>query len=314
MANLITDPMGQQMAGQAAPPTPAPGGLAQAATDQQQNAPIPQDQAAGSAQDPRAVGSVQNRQQAQSQANDDDPTAKVPATPAEQAQYTQLVNRYVLMISDMRPSPSGQSPLELALRMMNNPKLPLPAAIGYATAQLIFILHHGAKVQKFSYDPDVMFHAADECVASTYLLGLARGLFKGMPPFKGLGEGDNGYPFETAEINVIGHAKLYAVQRFGAMMQAAGEITVDERQQAVDFWNQQIQREIKSGAVDESVIEQMQKGPDTLLQSAQSKGLNEQGQQPPPSQGIAPAQSPANQPPPSQPPQPPQGAPAPGGQ
>jgi hypothetical protein len=309
MANLITDPMGQQMAGQATPAPP--GGLAQAATDQQQNAPIPQDQAAGSEHDPRAVGSVQDRQQAQSQENDDDPTARIPATPAEQAQFTQLTNRYVLMISDMRPSPSGQSPLELALRMMNKPTLPLPAAIGYATAQLIFILHHGAKVQNFSYDPDVMFHAADVCVASTYLLGLSRGLFKGMPPFKGLGDDDNGYPFETAEINVIGHAKLYAVQRFGAMMQETGEITVDERQQAVDFWNHQIQREIKSGSVDESVIEQMQKGPDTILQSAQSKGLNEQDQQPPASQGVAPAQPPA-QAAPSQPPQ--QGAPAPGGQ
>lgn len=303
------------MVGQASSPSPTPQqGLAQAATDQQQNAPVPQDQAAGSEQDPRAVGTVQQRQQAQMKANDNDPTTPVAATPMEQAQYTQLVNRFVLMISDPRPSPSGHSPCEQAIQMMNNPSVPLPQAIGFATAQQIFILHHGAKVQGHSYEPDVMFHAADECVASMYLLGLARGLFKGMPPYKPQPAGQP-YPFEPAEVNVIGHAKLYTVQKFGAMLQQNGEIQLTERKQAVDFWQQQIQREIKSGEVDQSLIEKMQNdGQDKLAQTAQDNGLNSTNQQPDPSGGIAPSQPPQQAGPPPPPPQPQAAPQAPGGQ
>jgi hypothetical protein len=284
MADLITQPMGQAMAGQA---QAGSDNLAQQATQAQQSQPVPQDQAAGSDTDPRPVGTQQDAQNAQLAQNGDSPMNRVPATPEEQAQYTQLVTRFVLMISDMRPGPNGKSPVDLALDQMNNPKLSVAQAVGYTTAQIIFILHNGAKSQKVQYDPDVLFHGADECIVATYLLGLARGIFKGMPPFKGLGDNQESYPFDPKEITVIAHAKLYAVQKFGKLMQRSGQISETEKQQAIDFWHQQVTREIKNHEVDDTVMEQLGKTPGLTQQLDQQNQPAQVQPQPTPQQPPA---------------------------
>lgn len=290
MVNLITQPMGQAMAGQAQGGA-QPSNLAQQATQAQQSQPMPQDQAAGSDSDPRPVGTQQDAQNAKLAQNGDSPMNRVPATPEEQAQYTQLVTRFVLMISDMRPGPTGKSPVDLALEQLNNPKLSVAQAVGYTTAQIIFILHNGAKAQKVQYDPDVLFHGADECIVATYLLGLARGIFKGMPPFKGLSDNQDSYPFEQSEVTVIAHAKLYAVQRFGKLMEQNGQISPNEKQQAIDFWHQQVTREIKNHEVDDTVMKQLGKTP----------GLTQQMERQ--NQPAQPESQPAPQQPPAAPPQ-----------
>lgn len=306
MADLITAPMGQMMAGQDQPADPAqaapqPNNLAQQATQQQQNAPASPDQSSGSDSNPKPVGTQQDAQNAQNASNGNSPMNRVPATPQEQAEYNQLVSRYVLMISDMRPSPGhGKSPLDSCLQQMNNPKQTVAMAVGYTTAQEMFILHNGAKQQKFQYSPDVMFHAADECIVATYLLGQARGIFKGTPPYQGLKEDATSYPFTKEEINIIGHAKLFATQKFGALMQSHGQISTTERQQAMDFWHQQIVREIKSGEVDPSIIKKM----------SQIKGIAQAANNPSAPQ-VVPEPPPA---PPPAPPAPPPPAPLPAGQ
>lgn len=271
-------------------------------TQAQQSEPVPQDQAAGSDADPRAVGTVGQAQQAAQDSGPDagDPTDPTVATPTEQAQYTQLVTRFILAIHDMRPAPTGKSPTDTVIEQLNNPSVPLAKAIGDTTAQVMFILQQNAKHQKFSYDPDVMFHAADECIPAVYLLGNAAGLFKGVPPFRGLKQGDD-YDFTVGEAKIIARAKLYAVQKFGQLMQAHGELGPKDRQQQMDFWHQQIVREAKNNEIDPEVLQNLKKIPGVAdaVNNPQAPQVDAGSQAPapvappaPPDQGAAPAPQP----------------------
>ncbi len=294
MSSMITSPVGQQMAdtsqqgvgGQSPPGQPT----VQQATQQQQDAPADHAQA----QDGRPVGTQQDAQNAQLAKN---PNARIPATPQEQAQYIQLVTRFILMLHDMRPSGTGNpSPTEAALKQLNNPNLPIPAAVGQTTANLVFILHNMAKAHGVQYDPDVMLHAVDECVIATYLLGQAAHIFKGTPPYQGLQEGQ-AYPFTDGEQNLIGRAKFVAVQSFGKMMQQHGLISEEDRQQATQFWHTQIQHEVQNDYVDPAVIQRL------VHSGALQRGASQDSAAP-----SAPAGNPADNaapPPPPTPPAPP---------
>lgn len=252
MADLIQSPMGQQMSDAAGNPI----GQLQTASE---NQPADPSQSSGSSQDPRPIGTEDDANQQKLQ---QDPNAKVPASPRDQAEYTQLVTRFVLMIHDMRRShPGALSPTESTLKQLNNPNLTVAQAVGNTTAQLIFILHNAAKHMKVQYSPDVLFHGADECAAAVYLLGLAAGIFKGTPPFKGVPKEGQPYPFDQQDIAILGKAKIAAVQHFGKLMESQGMITDQERQQAMGFWQQQITHEVNSGKVDESVVQKMMNDP-----------------------------------------------------
>lgn len=310
MADLIPSGMGQQMAQAGTEPQqPSPddhaAALAQAQQDFQ-NAPAGQPSDSG---EQRPVGTAQDQRDAEVAK---DPSAKVQASPHEQAQYVQLVTRFILMISDNRKhSPDHPSPSEAALKQLNNPKLSVAQAVGQTTAQLIFILHNAAKSQKVQYDPDVLFHAADECIAATYLKGLARGLFHGVPDYKGIPSSGE-YPFEPAEMHMLAQAKIYAVQWFGRLMQQTGQITPAEKNEAMNFWQQQIKREVNSGQVSDQTIEKlirahmMSQGDQPPSDTSDAGQAPQQGQQqqeqaqpepqqPPPDQGggVAPQQPPA---------------------
>lgn len=302
MADLIPSGMGQDMA--------------QAGTEQQ--GPSPDDHAAALAQaqhqfdntpagqpsdngDQRPVGTAKDQRDAEISK---DPSAKVQASPQEQAQYVQLVTRFILMISDNRQhSADHPSPSDAALKQLNNPKLSVAQAVGQTTAQLIFILHNAAKSQKVQYDPDVLFHAADECIAATYLKGLARGIFHGMPEYKGIPSSGE-YPFEPAEMHMLAQAKIYAVQWFGRLMQQTGQITPAEKNEAMNFWQQQIKREVNSGQVSDQTIEKLIRAHMMSQGDQPPSDTSDQGQppqqaqpqpQPQPDQGggVAPQQPPA---------------------
>ena len=307
MADLIPSSMGQQMAQAGQEQQPSPEDHAAALSQAQQtyeNTPAGQPNDSG---DQRPVGTAQD---ARDQELSKDPSAKVEASPHEQAQYVQLVTRFILMISDDRKhSPEHPSPSDAALKQLNNPKLSVAQAVGQTTAQLIFILHNAAKSQKVQYDPDVMFHAADECIAATYLKGLARGIFHGVPPYKGIPSSGE-YPFEPAEMHMLAKAKIYAVQWFGRLMQQTGQITPAEKNEAMNFWQQQIKREVNSGQVSDQTIEKLIQAHMMQQGEPQPPSDNSQQQPPPQAQDQTPPQT---SPPPDQgggapPQQPPAGA------
>lgn len=248
MADLITNPIGQDMVqaaqgGVGGMPDPSTQVAANQTSDQQ-----------------RPKGTVQDQREATLSR---DPNARLPATPNMQAQYTQLVTRFLLFVHDLRQKPvaPGQSkqdhhrsPAELFINQMNNPKLPVADAVGRATANALFILHNSAKQQKVSYNPNVMFRAADECVIAMYLLGNARGIFNGVPAFKGKQAGVP-YKLDPSEKLIILRAKMAAVQWFGSLMQKSGQISPKERQAALQHWQQQIKQEVAQGKVTDSQVQ-----------------------------------------------------------
>ena len=309
MADQIQSPMGQQMADAAqgvappqaptAPPPPSP----QQIDQQAQNQPAPQD----SAQDGHPVGTVGDQQRQQQQ---DNPSGGSAVTATEQAQYVQLVTRFIMMTHSMVSQGDGKpSALKATVDVLNNPKVPISKAVGITTANAIFAIHNMAKSHGVSYDPDVLFHGADECVVAIYLMGQAAGVFKGTPPYQGF-DGEKTYPFTPGEQNLLARAKMVAVAHFGKALENAKMITDGERQQATDFWQKQISHELKSGFVDPKVIDDLKKS-GLASRQAEASQSQSQGDQSQP----APAQS---QPPPdqSQPPPAPTGIapPAPGGQ
>jgi hypothetical protein len=199
---------------------------------------------------------------AQDAAVDDDPNAEVDATPEEQAQYDQLVARFVTFISDSSIHTPGQkSTSDTVLQEINNPKLPLAINLGQAVAHIIFMIVQSAKVHKVDYSPEVLFHAADECCSSIYLLANAAGIVKGMPPFKGLDaiDEDGDYDFEPIEIKVIGETKMQACRIFGNMLVKAGYIGKDVSAENQDFWKKQISREVAQGNVSDEVLAKLNK-------------------------------------------------------
>ena len=266
----------------AAPPNPV--AQAQAASD---SVPTPQDQAQGSSNDPRPVGYKSQTDEGKQQ-----------ATPEEQAQYTQLINRFMLYISDTRKSHHQlMSPAAATLHALNNPHWNVPQALGNVAADTIFMLYMSAKQQKAHYSESALFHGADECIGLLYILGQAHHIFKGTPPFKGYDE-KKPYPFTPQEIAILAHAKLTAVQRFGQRMQSAGQYTDQDRQQAMTFWRQQIQKEIQQGKVSDETVNKLMQSPQ-MQQAMQSNGSNAQSPQPQAPQQAAPStapQQPAPQP------------------
>lgn len=199
---------------------------------------------------------------AQDAAVDDDPNAEVEATPEEQAQYDQLVSRFVTFISDGRVHTPGQkSTSDTVLEQLNNPKKPLAINLGEATAHIIFMIVQSAHAHKVDYSPEVLFHAADECVTSIYLLANAAGIIKGMPPFKGLDaiDEDGDYDFEAVEIKVIGESKMQACRVFGNLLVRAGMIGKDVSSENQEFWKKQIAREVSQGNVSDEVLAKLNK-------------------------------------------------------
>jgi hypothetical protein len=297
----IPSPMGQQMAQaagpqqpqQAAPPPPPP--TPQQLDQQQQSAPASHDDATNG----RPVGTQQDQQDQQLQ---QDPNAKIPASQTEQAQYMQLVSRFILMTHDMRKPQggNGMSPVETTLAQLNNPKVPISRAIGMTVANVIFYLERMAKAHGVDYGPDVLFHGADECVVAMYLMGSAAKIFKGTPPFKGLPPDGQPYAFDPGEQNLIARAKMVAVQEFGKLMQHAGLITNQDRSNATDFWKQQITHENATGKVDPSVLQALSKS--GALTRAQDPGSDNSASQTSPSNPADSATPPG---PPSAPPPPP---------
>lgn len=198
---------------------------------------------------------------AQDAAVEDDPQAEVDATPEEQAQYDQLVSRFVTFISDSRDHGTGKSTSDTVLEQINNPKRPIAINIGEAVAHIIFMIVQSARSHKVDYSPEVLFHAADECTSSLYLLANAAGIIKGMPPFKGLDaiDEDGDYDFEPIEIKVIGESKMQACRVFGNMLLKAGMIDDGTRAENMDFWKKQITREVQQGNVSDEVLAKLNK-------------------------------------------------------
>jgi hypothetical protein len=208
---------------------------------------------------PRAIGTVQDARNAMT-AND--PTQPMSVDPKEQAEFDQFVSRFTLILSDTgkkRPAhvhPSTLSPHDAILKYLNNPKVPLAVAIGTTTAQIAMMIVQQAQVSKVQYSPDVLFHACFECCALVYITGNASGIFKGVPPFRGLtSKGE--YDFSDFEIRLICSAQMQAVRVFGTMELKAGMISPAMRQQNMQFWQQQVKREMASGMVNQNVLDKL---------------------------------------------------------
>jgi hypothetical protein len=220
---------------------------------------------AGQAQDgadaggPRAVGTQQDANDAQV---NQDPTAPMAVTPQEQAEFDQFISRFTLVLSDQgknRPAhvpPGTPSPHDAILQSLNNPKVPLSVAIGTTTAQIAMMIVTQAKVNKVEYSPEVLFHACFECCGLVYLTGLASHIFKGCPPMQPMGQNGE-YPFTADEVKLLCAAQMQAVRVFGTMELKAGMISPDIRQQNMDFWTQQVHREMSSGMVNEDVLSKL---------------------------------------------------------
>lgn len=238
---------------------------------------------------------------AQDAAVDDDPNAEVEATPEEQAQYDQLVSRFVTFISDSSVHTPGQkSTSDTVLEQLNNPKLPLAVNLGQAVAHIIFMIVQSAKTHKVDYSPEVLFHAADECTSSIYLLANAAGIVKGMPPFKGIDaideEGD--YDFEPIEIKVIGEAKMQACRIFGNLLVRAGYIGKDVSAENQDFWKKQITREVQQGNVSDEVLAKLNKsGTFDKVHEHMGSDPSTMGDAPPPDPNAPPVDTGAPPPP-----------------
>lgn len=232
---------------------------------------------------PRPVGT-------QAQHNEDaanvNPLTEVDADENEQAQYNQFVSRFIMSISDPK-SKLGDA----TLKMMNNSHLTVPEAVGQATANIAFILVQNAKAQKITYAPDVLFHAAFECVCVVYVFGLAAGIWKGVPPYQGL-KPDGTYPFNHDELKILCSAQMQAVRFFGDMELKNGMISPEVRKANMQFWQQQIEREVKTGAVNEDVLKKLAgagvfKGGQQQAQQAQAQPQQPQAQQTPSPQQLA---------------------------
>lgn len=239
-----------------------------------QNAtPAQQKETGADKESPHAVGTVQDANEA---AQDENPLNPQEVSPEEQAQYEQFVSRFVMFISDdgskRHPAngPSnGPSPSDAVLKMLNNPRVPLAVAIGTTVAHVAFLMVQTAKAQKVQYSTDVLFHANAECTTMMYLLGLSAGIFKGVPPFKGL-EPDGSYDFTPQEVRIITDAQIQAVRAFGNMEVKAGLITPEVQQANLQFWKQQVAREVKSGLVTDETMNRLVKS--GHLKSPQSAG------------------------------------------
>lgn len=210
---------------------------------------------------PRAIGTQQDANDAQQQA---DPTTPLSVDPKEQAEFDQFVSRFTLILSDQgknRPAHAPAnipSPHDAILQSLNNPKVPLPVAIGTTTAQIAMMIVQQAKVSKVEYSPDVLFHACFECCGLVYLTGLAAGIFKGCPPMQPMGK-DGEYPFNNFEVKLLCQAQMQAVRVFGTMELKAGLISPDLRQQNMQFWTQQVHREMAKGIVNQDVLDKLDK-------------------------------------------------------
>lgn len=185
-----------------------------------------------------------------------DPRAAVVATPAEQAEYTQFVSRFLLFISDTKKGP--QSPGAQTLKMLNNSHMTVAQAIGSTTANIAFIIVKSAAIQKVNYHIDVLMHACFECVAAVYVLGASAGIFRGVPKFKGLNP-DGSYNFDKDEMTILVHAQFAAVRDFGNMEVKHGMLSQEVREQNQQFWKEQIQYEVEHHLVDESVLKKIAK-------------------------------------------------------
>lgn len=229
---------------------------------------------------PRPMGTQEQHNDAVAAVN---PTAPVDADDNEQAQYNQFVSRFMLALADPK-SKMGDA----TLKVMNNMHLTVPQAVGQATANIAFIIVKGAAGHKIQYAPDVLFHAAFECVCVVYVFGLAAGIWKGVPPFKGL-KPDGSYPFTHDELKILVSAQMQAVRFFGDMELKNGMISNQMRKANMQFWQQQIEREVKTGAVNEDVLKKLASA--GVFKGAQN---NAQPQQPQPAQQLQPGQQPPN--------------------
>lgn len=196
----------------------------------------------------RPVGTQQQHNEQLAAIN---PTAPTQADENEQAQYTQFVSRFIMAVSDPHSKLGDES-----IRMMNNSSLTVPVAVGRATASVAFIIVQGARAQHIEYAADVLFHACFECVCTMYVLGLSAGIFKDVPPFKGLLK-DGAYPFDPKELHILVSAQMQAVRAFGDMELKHGLISKQMRQANMQFWHQQIEREVKSGIVNDDVLKKL---------------------------------------------------------
>lgn len=179
------------------------------------------------------------------------PLSEVNATDDEQAQYNQFVSRFMMALADPK-SKMGDA----TLKLMNDVHMTIPEAVGRATANLAFIIVKGAAAHKIQYETDVLFHAAFECVCVVYVFGLAAGIWKDVPPFKGLNP-DGTYPFTHPELKILTSAQMQAVRFFGDMEVKNGMLSPQVRKANMQFWQQQIHREVQSGAVNEDVLKKL---------------------------------------------------------
>jgi len=217
-----------------------------------------------------------------------DPTEVEQVTDDEQAQYDDFVSRALALISDSRkPKGEGMSPSEATLKLMNNSSFTVPEALAEGAANTVMLLHNASKRANKAYTPDVIFHGADEIIAGLYLLGSAAGIFKDAPAHDwaakqdeaeapqaavpGIGqegaevqpgpEGEqaDGNPseedFTEDEYRLLAEAKILATEKFGRKLQESGQLTEKEKVEAQEFWKSQIEKEVGSGQVDDSVLD-----------------------------------------------------------
>lgn len=207
-------------------------------------------------EEPRAIGTPQ----AAADSPDFDPSVEQPVSPDEQAELDQFISRFTLILSDTgkggQGAPNTPSPHEAIIADLNNAKVPLAEAIGRTTANIAFMIVQQAQVSKVTYSPEVLFHACFECCALVYITGNAAGIFKGVPKFRGL-TADGEYDFNEFEFKLLTSAQMQAVRAFGNMELKAGMISRDVRQQNMDFWQQQVRREMASGTVNQDVLDKL---------------------------------------------------------
>jgi len=272
-------PGGQAVADPTSPDSP------QNQQDPQSNSPAQAAVAGHKVAGPHAIGTVDDANEAIQQ---QDPTADQQVTPVEQKEYDDFLTRFMQILADRGQNskhlPPGQLPPHDAIvSMLNNPKTPLAISIGNVTAKVAWMIVKNARMQKVVYSPDVLFHAGLRCVSMVFALGSNRGLFKGVPPFKGM-EKDGQFDFDPQEQKIITDAYMQAVRIFGDMEMKAGQLSPQIQAANMSFWKNQIQREIKGGRVNDRLI-------GSLAQKGVFKHSTVTGQQaqPPQQQALAPA-------------------------
>lgn len=252
----------------------------------------------------RPVGTVQ---QANDAATDDDPYAQVEATPEEEDQYNQFISRFLLAISDQRNTGKHGSMHDTVMHMLNNAKQPAAVSVGQTTASVAWLIVNQAQHAGVKYDPEILFHANFEACASMYLLGLHAGIFKGVQ-LKDMSS-DGSYPFDQKDLRIIAESQIQATRFFGNLMMRGGMLSDADSKANEDFWNKQVQREIRTGQVPDHIINMMhhsgiaqhvqdsakdQMG--TAAQAAQNPDMGQMQAQPPQG-GQAPPQGPQAPPP-----------------